>query len=1073
MAENIGTLSVAISGDASGLSRSLAKAQSDLARFGEAASSAGKGLSLKLTAPLAALGAVSLRGFDAQAKAVAGLENRLRRFGDAAGELSAKYQREASRLQDVTLFGDEEILGGVTNQLLTFGNIAGDVFDRTQAAALDVATTLGTDVQSAAIQLGKALNDPSQGLTALSRSGITFTDQQKEQIKALQDSNRLLEAQGIILTEVERFYGGAAQAAAQAGTGPFKQAANAVGDAFESIGAAVADTFGPLAGVVKRAAEDFKAAFDALPSGAKRAAVALAAFAASVGPALVAVGALAKALAAIKLARAASGLAGLSASVGGLAVLLNPVTLGLLALGATAAVIVANFGEVRDFLSREMPQAVEAATEAFRGVRAAIASAVANVADAVRPALSAAADLWREHGDTVVRLLGDGLAGAVTVAGAVVEGVARAVGLLARIVGPVLSAAIALADAAFSGAGSRAGEFADAIRAAVRPVRQAADDLRRVLRPALDAASRWWETHRDDVVRFVKSAYGFARDAFGLIVSFVGGAVATLVSAVAAALRALTGDWQGGMATLLAAVERIAPGVISAFDKLFSDILTRVAGFGIAVQTQFGAIGQALGQAISGPAARALGVLNTVTAEARRLADAFPQDTGPGVLNVRSLTAADILAPDAESAIDKVLDLFKGGGGANTDLGAPLDDAADSGRTLAEALEAVRKQLAETLAGIQARTEDGLIRPLDAARERVEAFRRAYDDALAAGGGVRSASTDRLLASITEAEARLRSLRQTATGQIVDFRAATAQTEDFKAALQLAGDALSQLTGSAYVNGLRTLEGLMATISRGASSIQAAAPKALDLAAQKAKQARRDYELALADFTRSNPKLAQTVTNLFGSVERGAEAARNAIQTVGGAFREAFGAASEAFLGSLGIGLADTRERIAEIQSLLRSGDLGTERAAELREELSRLRDTLNPLKAGFRALGDVFSRVLASLIADIGTAIAKALVLAGIKAAFGVATGGVGGFLLSAIAGSAAAAPAAIPQVAQASSALDLVTRQLGPARFNPVRNTFEIAAETHVRGTRSVVQRARDSGGGDPFAGGVFGGF
>ena len=31
--------------------------------------------------------------------------------------------------------------------------------------------------------LGKALNDPVKGITALGRAGVTFTDEQKKQIK--------------------------------------------------------------------------------------------------------------------------------------------------------------------------------------------------------------------------------------------------------------------------------------------------------------------------------------------------------------------------------------------------------------------------------------------------------------------------------------------------------------------------------------------------------------------------------------------------------------------------------------------------------------------------------------------------------------------------------------------------------------------------------------------------------------------------------------------------------------------------------------------------------------------------
>ena len=86
----------------------------------------------------------------------------------------------ATNLQNKTLFGDEVILKDATAQLLTFTNITGENFGRTQEAALDLATRLDGDLKSASIQLGKALNDPVANLSALSRSGIQFSEDQKK-----------------------------------------------------------------------------------------------------------------------------------------------------------------------------------------------------------------------------------------------------------------------------------------------------------------------------------------------------------------------------------------------------------------------------------------------------------------------------------------------------------------------------------------------------------------------------------------------------------------------------------------------------------------------------------------------------------------------------------------------------------------------------------------------------------------------------------------------------------------------------------------------------------------------------
>jgi len=101
-----------------------------------------------------------------------------------------------------------------SNILLTFKNIGAEAFERTQAAALDMTAVLGGDAKGAAVQLGKALNDPTVGVSALAKAGVTFTDQQKEQIKVLQESGDIIGAQNIVLAELEGQFKGAAAASA-------------------------------------------------------------------------------------------------------------------------------------------------------------------------------------------------------------------------------------------------------------------------------------------------------------------------------------------------------------------------------------------------------------------------------------------------------------------------------------------------------------------------------------------------------------------------------------------------------------------------------------------------------------------------------------------------------------------------------------------------------------------------------------------------------------------------------------------------------------------------------------------
>jgi hypothetical protein len=206
----------------------------------------------KIVAGFVALGGIrgafrfvseSIKLFFEQAKAVAGVEQAVRRTGGAAGFTAIQLKAIASELQNITGIGDEEILKGVTKQLLTFTLITGTSFKRAQEAVLDLnAVIAGGEIgglTSQAIQLGKALENPIAGVGALSRAGVTFTEEQKKMIAGFVKQNDLMSAQDIILKEIENKYGGQAKALAGA-LGGTKQYAAAVGDLKEAIGGLIA-----------------------------------------------------------------------------------------------------------------------------------------------------------------------------------------------------------------------------------------------------------------------------------------------------------------------------------------------------------------------------------------------------------------------------------------------------------------------------------------------------------------------------------------------------------------------------------------------------------------------------------------------------------------------------------------------------------------------------------------------------------------------------------------------------------------------------------------------------------------
>jgi len=187
-------------------------------------------------------GSESIKLYNEQVQAEAQVKQGLLSTGNAAGISFEKLKKAAEGLQKKTLFGDETILQNATAQFLTFSNISGDQLLKVQKTALDLTTRLygtaasGEALRSISIQLGKALDDPSKGLTALRRSGVSFSESEVTLIKHLQETNQLAKAQGYILEAVNKQYGGSAEAAAQTGAGRMIQLKNTFNDVRESFG---------------------------------------------------------------------------------------------------------------------------------------------------------------------------------------------------------------------------------------------------------------------------------------------------------------------------------------------------------------------------------------------------------------------------------------------------------------------------------------------------------------------------------------------------------------------------------------------------------------------------------------------------------------------------------------------------------------------------------------------------------------------------------------------------------------------------------------------------------------------
>jgi hypothetical protein len=234
-----GGLKNSMAGMSSGASKGFAS-------MGSAMKSVAKGTAV-VAAAVAAAGA-----------AIGALTYKLILSGEAANSADARVRNIA---KSMGLFGDQsdvvaerlnnladkiELQTGVDGnaiqmtqaKLLTFKELAntadelGGNFDRATQAAVDMAAAGFGAAEQNAVQLGKALNDPVNGLAALRRSGITFTEDEKAKIKTLAESNRMHEAQALVLAAIEKQVGGTAAATADASV----QIKAALNQGFEEVG---------------------------------------------------------------------------------------------------------------------------------------------------------------------------------------------------------------------------------------------------------------------------------------------------------------------------------------------------------------------------------------------------------------------------------------------------------------------------------------------------------------------------------------------------------------------------------------------------------------------------------------------------------------------------------------------------------------------------------------------------------------------------------------------------------------------------------------------------------------------
>lgn len=272
MSRRIADLLIKIGADSYEFQQKAQQVEKDMGRLEKKLTSVGKSLSMKLTAPLMALGAVSLNNADVQQQAEARLLTALKGRSDVQQRLLT----QASELQSRSILGDEVIIGQQA-YLASLGMTEVQIGKVIEAAAQLSAAT-GMTLESAVKNLAKTFG----GLTGeLGESIPKLKEFTTEQLKNGEAVDFILEN-----------YKGFAETAAKEGLGAVKQLKNAWGDFLEQIGSTMLPAVNNLAQALSRAV----GVLQSMSPLSQKLIIAIGGIAAAIGPLSLAIGGVIKML---------------------------------------------------------------------------------------------------------------------------------------------------------------------------------------------------------------------------------------------------------------------------------------------------------------------------------------------------------------------------------------------------------------------------------------------------------------------------------------------------------------------------------------------------------------------------------------------------------------------------------------------------------------------------------------------------------------------------------------------------------------------------------------------------------
>lgn len=240
MAGDTRTLKVVVVGDSSSATRSIRDvgrtAQDTEKRMGGLKSIMAAGLAIGGAAEIGSFFKDAIDGAADAAKTTKILNNQINNLGPAGKEAFKGASEFADKFSQQIGVDDDDIRK-IQAKLASFpdafkkGSDGADGMQRSVKAAFDLQAIGIGSAESNIVGIGKAMNDPIKGMTALGKSGVSFSEAQKDSIKNYMKQGDLANAQKVLLQGIESN----AKGAAEAGVSPMEKMHVAIQNTAEGI----------------------------------------------------------------------------------------------------------------------------------------------------------------------------------------------------------------------------------------------------------------------------------------------------------------------------------------------------------------------------------------------------------------------------------------------------------------------------------------------------------------------------------------------------------------------------------------------------------------------------------------------------------------------------------------------------------------------------------------------------------------------------------------------------------------------------------------------------------------------